>query len=99
MLIYIIINILSFYLLPLFISDTGSAMLILLIIIPIITLVSSLVYGIKNKFNLVYCISIGIIFIPTIFIYYNSSATIYIFIYTFLALLGNYIGTLFSKYE
>lgn len=94
---YLIINILIFYLLPLLIIDTGSGMFIMLMLMPILCLGVSFCYGIKRGFSFYYPIVTMIIFVPTIFIYYNDSAIIYIFIYGALSLAGSFIGDLFKK--
>lgn len=94
---YLIINILIFYLLPLLIIDTGSGMFIMLMLMPILCLAVSFCYGIKRGFSFYYPLFTMIIFIPTIFIYYNDSAIIYIFIYGAISLTGNFIGDLFKK--
>lgn len=93
---YLIINILMFYLLPLLIKDTGSGMFIMLLLIPILCLGVSFFYGIKRAFDFYYPLVTMMIFIPTIFIYYNESAIIYIFIYGILSLSGSVIGDLFN---
>lgn len=84
--------IIDFYAIPYFIKDTGSAMIIMLMIIPLICLVTSIFYGIKNGFDFWYIIVAAIIFTPSIFIFYNSSAWVYIVAYTVIALLGNLIA-------
>lgn len=94
---YLSVIMLDFYLLPFLIRDTGSAMLMLLVVVPLICFVCSLVYGIKNSFYLVYAIIVAILFIPTILIFYNSTAWVYIFGYGAIALVGNAIGMVFSK--
>jgi hypothetical protein len=94
---YLAVIVLDFYLLPFLIRDTGSAMLMLLIVVPLICFVCSLVYGIKKSFNLAYTIVVAILFIPTILIFYNSTAWVYIFGYGAIALVGNAIGMVFSK--
>lgn len=94
---YLITNIIAFYLLPIMINDTGSAMSIMLLVIPSICLLTSIVYGIKNSFNLVYPFTVAILFLPTILIYYNSTASAYILGYGIIALIGNLIGKLFYK--
>ena len=95
MLPYLIINIITFYVLPLLGRNTGSFMLILLIIMPLICFFSSLLYGFKEGFQLIYPIIVAIIFIPTIFIYYNSSAWIYTLIYAGIAFIGNIFASNF----
>ena len=94
---YLTVIILDFYLLPFLIKDTGSAMLMLLIVVPLICFVCSVVYGAKNSFYLVYAIIVAILFIPTILIFYNSTAWIYIFGYGTIALVGNAIGAIFTR--
>lgn len=89
---YLAVIILDFYLLPLLIRDTGSAMLMLLAVVPLICFVCSFLYGIKNSFYLLYAVIVAILFIPTIPIFYNSTAWVYVFGYGALALVGNAIG-------
>lgn len=94
---YLFIIIFSFYLLPLLIQDTGSAMFILIIVIPIICFIVSFIYGIKNSFNWQFSLLVMLIFVPTIFIFYNESASIYILVYGMISLTGNFIGSIFCK--
>lgn len=94
---FYIAMILNFYLLPLFIVDTGSAIIVLLIFIPSICFAISAVYGIKNGFHFEYAAIVAILFIPSIFIYYNTSAWVYIVGYGIIALLGNLVSLLFKK--
>ena len=44
---YLLVTALSFYLLPLFIQDTGTGMMILLVVMPLICFVNSVFYGLK----------------------------------------------------
>lgn len=97
MLPFLLVTLFSFYLLPLFIKDTGSAILILLIIIPVIGFVCSMIYGLKKPFSLFYSVIVAILFIPSIFIFYNSSAWIYTVVYGAIALIGSGIGAYISK--
>ena len=89
---YILINLIGFYLLPLLIKDTGSGMLILLIAIPLICFLTSTFFGIKNSFNWIYCLCFTLLFIPTVFIYYNESAIFYSAVYAIITIIGNFIG-------
>ena len=97
MLPYLGIILLSFYLLPLLMRDTGSSMIILLVFIPAICLACSVVYGIRNSFNLFYAFTVAILFAPSVFLYYNASAWVYILGYGVTALAGNALGMLFYK--
>lgn len=92
---YLIILTIDFYLLPLFIKDTGSAMLMLLVVIPLVCFSCSVLFGIKNPFSLLYPLIVAVLFAPTIFIYYNYTAWVYIVGYGLVALAGSAIGKLF----
>ena len=88
----VIINAIVFYLTPFMIKDTGSGMLILLIGFPVICFIVALIYGIKNSFNWIYSLLVMLLFVPTIFIFYNESATIYILAYGIISAFGNFLG-------
>jgi len=72
-------------------------MFILLGALPLICFICSVFYGIRNSFYLPYAVIVAILFIPTIPIFYNSTAWIYIFVYGAIALIGNAIGMVFGK--
>ena len=91
-LIFYILLIIDFYVIPWFIKDTGSAMIVMLGMIPIVCFVTSMMYGIRNGFDFWYVFIVAILFIPSIFIFYNSSAWIYVVVYAGIALLGNFIA-------
>lgn len=90
--IYLIGPIICFYILPMLIRDTGSAMFALLGVIPVLCFVNGLYYGLKENKVLVYSLLVGLLFLPTIFLFYNSSATVYTVIFTFLSFLGGMSG-------
>ena len=46
--VFYLLLLIDFYIIPWFIKDTGSAMIVMLIIIPLICLVTSTFYGIKE---------------------------------------------------
>ena len=92
MLAYLLINIGMFYLLPSLMKDTGSAIIILLILMPLGCFLTSLAYGVKSSFSWPYPIFVMLIFIPSIFIFYNESAMVYVFVYGFISLLGSFVG-------
>lgn len=89
---YLLINIGMFYLLPSLMKDTGSAIIILLILMPLGCFLTSLAYGLKNSFSWPYPIFVMLIFLPSIFIFYNESAMVYVFVYGFISLLGSFVG-------
>lgn len=94
---FLLIIIISFYLLPLMVKDTGSGMLVLLVALPIISLTCSLIYGLKNGFQPLFTILLMVLFIPSVFLIYNSSAMIYAFLYGGLSCIGMYIGFHLAK--
>ena len=83
--------------LPAFINDTGIGIFFLLILTPIICFVTSIIYGIRHSFNLIFLLLIMALFIPTIFIFYNESAAVYVLIYGIIAAIGNLLGSLIKK--
>ena len=95
--VYYFIILITFYLIPILIQDTGSGMFILLIVIPLITLITSIIYGLRNVFDFIYPLIVAILFIPTLFIYYNASAWTYILVYSMIAVIGELLGKTLQK--
>lgn len=95
--IYYFIVFITFYLIPILIKDTGSGMFILLIVIPLITLITSIIYGIRNIFDIFYPLLVTILFVPTLFIYYNTSAWVYVIAYSMIAVIGELLGKTLQK--
>lgn len=94
---FVLIILISFYLLPLSIKDTGSGMLVLLVALPVISFICSFIYGLKNGFQPLFSILLMALYIPSVFLIYNSSAIIYTLIYGVLSFIGMYIGFQISK--
>lgn len=92
---YALFLIIIYYGLPMLITDTGRGMIILLAAIPLLSLACAITYGIREGFHLFYAGLSAILFIPSIFFYYNMSAWIYILFYGAIALAGNGIGRIF----
>ena len=65
------------------------------------TLVLSLILTIisKEKIKYLYPLVVAIIFIPSIFIYYNESALVHALWYFVISALGLLMGIIFSKIE
>lgn len=97
MLTYLMVIIFAFYVLPFFIKDTGSGIFFLLILIPMICFLTSFIYGIKHSFDLIFSLLILVLFVPTIFIFYNESSVIYVLIYGIITVIGNFLGSLLRK--
>ena len=96
-LVFYILTIVNFYIVPIFINDTDSAVIILLVIVPFINFLISLFYGVKLSFNFFYPLIVSILFLPTIFINYNFTAWAYILVFGIIALLGMTMGNIFRK--
>ena len=94
---YLLITVLTFYLLPLIGSDLGVIITLLWIVIPAISLITSFVFGVKNGFFWWYAIIIFAMFIPPIFIFYNSSALPYALAYGVISLFGSFVGSLIYR--
>ncbi|MEG0177401.1 hypothetical protein [Anaerorhabdus sp.] len=95
---YIFSFVFIFYGCPLIIQNTGSAMFVLLIMIPFLLFCVSIYFGMtKKRVDIIFVLILMVCFTPSIFIYMNSSASIYILIYGVLGLVGNTIGYFVSK--
>ena len=94
---YLLIIALTFYGLPLI--DRESKMLLLWILFPLMCFLSAIVYGIKYLFSLLYSILVMVLFIPTIFIFYNETASFYIGVYGVISLVGNLLGSFIRKID
>jgi len=85
-----------FYLLPLVGKYLGSEMLLILLLLFAI-LIICVVYGLKNGFNLLLPLCVGVIFWPSIYLFYNSTAWIFVVFFAVVALFGNGLGSLFRR--
>lgn len=94
---YLSIWLITFYLLPLLIKDTGSAMFMLLLVTPFIFLISGFFLGNRHGFRWFDPVILFFLGIPTLWIYYNESALIYFLIDPLLLMLGSYLGSLRRK--
>lgn len=93
----ILIQILIFYIFPLFAGPTDIMGMVVLMLLA--TLVLSLILTIisKEKIKYLYPLVVAIIFIPSIFIYYNESALIHSLWYFISSLLGTILGIITNK--
>ena len=95
--VYAVVLALVFYILPLLIQDTGSGMFVLLLVVPAVTFVASLVFGIREGFSVILPLIVAALFAPTLFIFYNESAWVYIPAYALIALIGDGVGRIFYR--
>ena len=93
----LIIQILMFYVYPLLGDmDDPFGMIAMMLII---TFILSLIIGVtlKHKIKYLYPVIISVLFIPTVFIYYNESALVHSLWYLVVSYIGIGIGSLISK--
>ena len=83
-----------FYLLPLLMRDTGSAMFLMLCVTPLAAFLTGLVYGLRRGFSILLPLAALLLFLPTVFLFYNSSAWVYAPACALIALAGNGAGKL-----
>ena len=95
--VYAVVLALVFYILPLLIQDTGSGMFVLLLVVPAVTFAASLILGIREGFSIIVPLIVAALFAPTLFIFYNESAWVYIPAYAVIALIGNGFGRIFYR--
>ena len=95
--IILLIQLFMFYIFPLFAGPTDAMGIVFLIIITTFLLSSILGIISKNKYKYLYPLIVAIIFIPSIFIYYNSSASIHSVWYLIDSTLGLIIGLIIVK--
>lgn len=91
-LIIFLIQMFMFYIFPLFAGPTDAMGMVFLIIV--MTFLLSLVISIisKERIKYLYPIIVSLLFIPSIFIYYNESALIHSLWYFIIANIGLFIG-------
>ena len=91
------IHLLFFYLLPLFAGPTDTMGLISVLLI--VSFVLSFIVGLwcTYKVKYFYPIIVVIIFLPTIFIYYNNSSMLYLLFNFIMSILGLAIGLLIRQ--
>ena len=93
----LLIQLFMFYIFPLFAGPTDAMGMVFLIILA--TLLLSIIIGSisKEKIKYLYPIIVAILFIPSIFIYYNESALIHSVWYLVVSTVGLVVGTIIYK--
>jgi len=94
--IILLVQLFIFYIFPLFASPTDAIGMVVLIILSVFIL-SILIESSKSKIKYFYPIIISILFIPSVFIYYNESALIHSVWYFVIASIGLLFGILIHK--
>ncbi len=93
---YLLVNLLCFYLVPLFAPEQPAALL--LVLFPIVTVACSLAAGTKAGFCWLYPLCAALLFLPSILLYYNRSAWVYSPLYGLLALIGLFFGWVVHRF-
>lgn len=88
----LLIQLFMFYIFPLFRGPTDAMGMVFLIIISTFILSLSITIISKLKIKYIYGIITSIIFIPSVFIYYNESALIHSIWYLIISYIGIFIG-------
>lgn len=96
--IYTLLLLFAYVLLGVLIDNTGSGMVILLVLMPLLTLLVSFFYGCKKGFDYMIPILTMLAFVPILYGFLNSSALIYLLVYGIISLLANYAGGLFGRW-
>lgn len=87
----------NFHVLPLLVKNTGTAMLMMLCVMPLIAFMCSVIYGARHGFEPLLPLIVIVLFAPTVFIYYNASAWVYAIAYGVISLAGNAAGRIFHQ--
>lgn len=90
--VFYVILVLDFYGLPWLIRDTGSAMAMMLAVMPVVCVAASAGYGLRNGFRFGYVLAVAALFAPTIWIFYDESAWVYTVVYAGLAAVSSLIA-------
>lgn len=95
-LIILLLQLFMFYIFPLFAGPTDAIGMVFLILVS--TLILSIIITIisKNKIKYLYPIIISILFIPSVFIYYNESALIHSLWYLIISTIGMSLGLIIN---
>ena len=94
---YLLAGLIAFNGLPYLIKNTGGAMLMLMIILPLFVFISSLIYGYNNKDFWYIALLIPLTFITSVLIFYGVDILIYLLIYLILSFVGGFIGKRYEK--
>ena len=94
LLIHSTILMIVFYLLPLLFKG---GIVFLFLINPLAVFLSSVICGGNNKLVFSIVFITALLFLPTIFIFYNESAWIYVVFYVVVSFVGCFVGLIKSK--
>lgn len=90
---WLLVTALDFWVLPLFL-DAGNVMLMVLIVMPAVCFGASFGCGLTCGFRPAYLLGTELLYLPTVWVYYNDSALVYLLVYAVAAALGLGIGAM-----
>lgn len=90
--ILLLIQLFMFYIFPLFAGPTDAIGMVFLIMLLTLILSILIAFISKEKIKYLYPIIVSVIFIPSVFIYYNESALIHSIWYLIDSIIGIFIG-------
>ena len=93
----LLLQLFMFYIFPLFAGPTDAMGMILLIILATLLLATILGIISNNKIKYFYPIVVSLLFIPSIWFYYNETALIHSLWYLVISYVGLLIGTILNK--
>lgn len=96
-LVILVLQLLMFYIFPLFAGPTDAMGMVFLILVA--TLVLSILLGCtsRNKIKYLYPAAAAILFLPSVLIYYNKSALIHALWYLVISAIGMLVGSIIHK--
>lgn len=94
---YPAVPLVPFYLLPLFNADLGVYIIMLLFVFPALCIGSGILSGLRHGFNWVMALIIALLMLPGVFIFYNSTALVYVSAYALLFALTNVLCAFFAR--
>lgn len=86
----------AYYILPLLMVDTGSAMFILLLCLPVIVFVSSFIFARRHSFQWQIIALTVLLFLPSMIFYFNPTAAFYSVYYGIVSAAGEFAGEFLS---
>ena len=95
--IILVIQLFMFYIFPLFAGPTDAMGMVFLIICATLLLSVIMASISKEKIKYLYPIIVSILFIPSIFIYYNETAFVHCLWYFVVSSVGMILGTIVEK--
>lgn len=84
----------DFYLLPLLARDTGSAMFLTIVVMPVTAFAAALAHGMRRGFSPLLPVLAFLLFLPSVPIYYNASAWHFPAVFAVVVLAGNGLGNI-----